>query len=200
MITDRQRVARGLHTVAEVLELAENGLVVLDPYSVLISTSARLGPGSVCYPGVVVECDAESTCVLGVDNVLLPGTYLVATGGGSVRLGDGNRIGEGGARLTSEHPDAPVRIGDRVRVNGGAAIAGPAWLGDGSQVLGAINAQRVTLAAGGDWTHPDPDARGGVLKGLGRARGIEVGLGEVVNGCGDFAAAPVERQLVYHPR
>ncbi|MEU8925482.1 hypothetical protein AB0D10_31885 [Kitasatospora sp. NPDC048545] len=39
-----------------------------------------------------------------------------------------------------------------------------------------------------------------MLKGTGLARGIRLAAGDVMNGLGDLAAAPVERQLAYHPR
>lgn len=66
---------------------------------------------------------------------------------------------------------------------------------------GAISAQSVQPAGGDDFTGPDPpDLRGAVLKGTGLARGIRLAAGDVMNGLGDLAAAPVERQLAYHPR
>ncbi|GAB3815941.1 hypothetical protein GCM10028799_17750 [Kribbella italica] len=49
--------------------------------------------------------------------------------------------------------------------------------------------RRLSLAIGNDVR----------LKGFGRARGVQVGVGEVVNGSGDFDDAPVERQRHYHP-
>ncbi|GAB3815937.1 hypothetical protein [Kribbella italica] len=51
MITDQQRRDRGLRTVAEILELAESGTVVLDPYSVLLGTGVALGKETSCTPG-----------------------------------------------------------------------------------------------------------------------------------------------------
>jgi hypothetical protein len=199
VITDAQRTARGLRTVDEVLELAAAGTVVLDPYSLLIGVRVQLGAGNVFYPGVVIECDDESTCVLGSENTLLPGTFITATGGASISLGDGSRIGEGSTRITADGPDAVVKVGNRTRISSNPILVGPAELGDGSQLIGQIIAQGVQLGAGADWTHPDPDARGAVLKGFGRARGLTVGAGEVINGSGDFAEAPLERQRTYHP-
>ena len=199
MITGDQRKARGWRTVAEVLELAAGGTVVLDPYSLLIGVRVQLGEGNVCYPGVVIECDEDSECLLGSENTLLPGTFISATGGGAIHIGDSTRIGEGGARITADRTGAPVEVGHRTRIVGGAALAGPAVLGDGSQVLGPINAQGFELAAGADWTYPDPDARGGVLKGFGRGRNVTVGTGEVINGQGNFGTSRIERQRAYHP-
>lgn len=88
---------------------------------------------------------------------------------------------------------------DGVRISGGAEVIGPGLLGAGSQVLGPISARSVDLAAGRPHTYPDPDHRGAVLKGFGRAQGICLGTGEVLNGAGDFAAVPLQRQRHYHP-
>ncbi|TDU90779.1 hypothetical protein EV138_4374 [Kribbella voronezhensis] len=199
MIIDDQRTARGLRTVAELLELAEAGTIILDPYSVLVGTRVRLGDGNVLYPGVVIECDPESSCELGSGNTLLPGTFIAASGGGSIVIGDHNRIGEGGARLVAGQPGSRLTVGDRTRISSSPVIVAPADLGDGCQVLGQITAQQVQLSGGADWSHPDPDHRGAVLKGFGKARGLSVGVGEVVNGSGDFADASLERQRAYHP-
>jgi hypothetical protein len=196
MIIDEQRSARGLRTVSELLELAEAGTIILDPYSVLLGTRVVLGTGNVLYPGVVIECDADSICSLGSGNTFLPGTFLAATNGGSIVIGDGNRIGEGGARLVAG--SGQLTVGDRTRISSGPVIVAPADLGTGCQVLGNITVQQVHLAAGADHSHPDPDHRGSVLKGFGKARDLTLQRGEVVNGSGDFAAAPVERQRTYH--
>ena len=66
-------------------------------------------------------------------------------------------------------------------------------------MLGQITAQQVALGAGEDFSYPDPDGRGAVLKGFGKARGLTLDPGEVINGTGDFADAPLERQRTYHP-
>ncbi|MEV6285501.1 hypothetical protein [Kribbella sp. NPDC051770] len=208
MIADQQRRDRGLRTVAEVLALAEGGTVVLDPYSVLIGTRVLLGAENVLYPGVVIECAEGGTCELGDRNTLLPGTFVSVQAGGSVVVGNDTRIGEGGARLLAGAGDRPasdagesetLTIGDRARISSGALVVAPAEIGDGCQVLGQITAQDVVLAGGEDFTHPDPDHRGAVLKGFGKARGLQLGVGEVVNGAGDFDDAPIERQRRYHP-
>ena len=99
MIIDEQRTARGLRTVSELLELAESGTIILDPYSVLLGTRVAFGTGNVLYPGVVIECYPDSSCSLGSGNTFLPGTFIAASGGGSIVIGNNNRIGEGGARL-----------------------------------------------------------------------------------------------------
>ncbi|BAJ29061.1 MULTISPECIES: hypothetical protein [Kitasatospora] len=196
---DAGRERAGLRTVTELLELARHGTVLHDPFSALVSRRVVLGTGNTLYPGVTLECDEDSVCELGDGNVLRPGTAVLAAAGGTVRIGSGNLIGDGGARLKANRSDAEVRVGDRTRLAGGPEVVGRSLIGDGCQLIGAITAQSVRLAGGGDHTHPDPDGRGAVLKGFGLARGLVLERGEVVNGAGDFAAAPVERQRAYHP-
>ncbi|MFI5532493.1 hypothetical protein ACIA8O_28570 [Kitasatospora sp. NPDC051853] len=195
---DATRTAAGLRTVTELLEPG-GGNLVHDPFSVLISRRVTLGRGNVFYPGVTVECDPESSCAIGSGNVFRPGAVVLAEAGGSVRIGDGNLIGDGGARIKANRADAAVEVGDRARLLNGPEIVGRSVIGDGCQVIGAIAAQSVRLTGGGDHAYPDPDGRGAVLKGSGLARGLALAVGEVVNGNGDFAVAPVERQRAYHP-
>ncbi|MEU0089593.1 hypothetical protein [Kribbella sp. NPDC006257] len=197
MILDEQRTARGLRTVSELLELAESGTIILDPYSVLLGTRVVLGDVNVLYPGVVIECDPDSSCSLGSDNTFLPGTFIAATNGASITIGNNNRIGEGGARLMAG--GGQLLVGDRTRISSGPVIIAPATLGTGCQVLGQITAQEIDLGAGEDFSYPDPDGRGAVLKGFGKARGLSLGAGDVINGTGDFADAVPERQRSYHP-
>ncbi|AUY51223.1 hypothetical protein [Streptomyces sp. CB01881] len=194
----RLRRERGLLTPAELMDLADEGVVVLDPFSVIVSRRVRLHPENVLYPGVVIECDEHSGCLVRRGNVLHGGTLITATGGGTVVIGARSEIGEGGARIRAAGTDA-IDIGDGTRLAGGAEVTGTSRIGSGAQVLGQVSARSVTLAAGHPYTYPDPDGRGAVLKGFGRALGIRLGVGEVVNGSGDFRDAPVERQRIYHP-
>ncbi|WP_031063344.1 hypothetical protein [Streptomyces sp. NRRL WC-3742] len=195
---DDVRRERGFLTPAETMALVRHEVSVLDPFSVLVSRWARLGPDTVLYPGATIECDERSRCELGPGSVLYGGARLVASGGGRIAVGRGALIGEGGARITAQGADR-IHVGDRTRVSNGAELTGSCRIGDGAQVLGPISVRDVELAAGDAHTHPDPDRRGGVLKGYGRAHGLRVGRGEVLNGAGDFHAAPLERQRAYHP-
>ncbi|WP_329404261.1 hypothetical protein [Streptomyces melanogenes] len=195
---DRLRRERGLLTPNELMDLAEEGTAVLDPFSVLVSCRVELHPGITLYPGAVVDCDGDSRCSIGAGTTLYGGTRIRATGGAVLTIGRDTEIGDGGARITAVG-DGGIRIGDGVRISGGAEVIGPGLLGSGSQVLGPVSARSVDLAAGGPYTHPDPDQRGAVLKGFGRAHGIHLGTGEVLNGTGDFADASVQRQRHYHP-
>ncbi|MGW4647191.1 hypothetical protein [Kitasatospora sp. NPDC004289] len=197
-VLDAARTAAGLRTVTELLAPGD-GNVVHDPFSVLISRRVTLGQDNVLYPGVTLECDELSSCSIGSGNVLRPGTAVLAEAGGSVRIGDRNLFGDGGARIKANRADAAVVVGDRTRLLNGPEVVGRSEIGDGCQVIGAVAVQSVRLAGGGDHAYPDPDGRGAVLKGSGLARGLSLEAGEVVNGSGDFAAAPVERQRAYHP-
>ncbi|MGW6915993.1 hypothetical protein ACWGB8_19575 [Kitasatospora sp. NPDC054939] len=196
---DRLRRERGLLTPTELLDLADTGTAVLDPFSVLVSRRAELHPGVTLRPGAVVECDGDSLCSIGPGTTLYGGARIRATGGAAVSIGRDAEIGDGGARITAAGDGTAIAIGDGVRISGGAEVIGPGRLGAGSQVDGPVSARAVDLAAGRPHTHPDPDHRGAVLKGFGRAHGIRLGTGEVLNGTGDFATATVQRQRHYHP-
>ncbi|GAA1809893.1 hypothetical protein GCM10009682_34480 [Luedemannella flava] len=197
---DAIRRSQGYQGVFDLLRLGRHGVVVLDPYSTLISEGVRLGAGTVLYPNVVVRCDERSGCAIGEGNTLWPQTLLLAVDGGVIEIGDGNQLGPGGVQLKANQVGARIVVGDGTRLLNGPEIVGRSSLGSGCQVLGQIAAQSVTLAAGREHTWPDVDERGAVLKGFGVARGLSVGVGEVINGHGDFAAAPIERQAAYHAR
>ncbi|WP_034263293.1 hypothetical protein [Actinospica robiniae] len=196
---DAPRIAYGFLTIGECVELGRRIGALFDPYSTLLSRHARFGPGTVIYPTVSVECAPDARCEFGPDNILYPGLRVTVGSGAAVVVGSGNRLGEGGARITADGAGANVHIADRTRVSDGAILGDGCVLGVGSQILGAISARAVRLAAGGDFTCPDPDLRGAVLKGRGTAHGLSLAVGEVVNGNGPFADSPVERQRVYHP-
>jgi hypothetical protein len=174
---DRIRTARGFLTVAETLALTDSGNVVLDPFSLLVSRGVRIGGGNVFYPGVTLICDAGGTIVVGSDN----------------------QFGEGGFTARAEG-GATIEIGDRGRYMLGASVTGPAQLGSGSQILGAIALQDCVLGAGGTFRDPDPDARGAVLKGVGRARSLRLARGQVIQGNGAFDAADIKPQSFFHPK
>ncbi|MFK0257738.1 hypothetical protein [Streptomyces sp. NPDC090445] len=195
---DEHRRRHGFRTVAEMAELAETN-TFFDLGSTLIAKEAEIGPGNTFYPGVIVRCDGGA-CTIGRDNTFFPSTLLLAEAGGRITIGDGCTFGPGGVQFKANRPGTDLQVGDRVRVLNGAEVVGSSTLGSGSQIIGAVAAQSVSLAGGDDFEGPDPDTRGAVLKGFGLARGIRLGVGDVANGAGDFAAAPVERQLSYHPR
>lgn len=173
---DRIRAGRGFLSIAETLALADSGNVVLDPFSLLVSRGVRIGSRNVFYPGVTLICEA----------------------GGTILIGSHNQFGEGGFTARAEG-GAAIEIGDGGRYMLGASVTAPAQLGSGSQVLGAIAVQDCVLGAGGTFRDTDPDSRGAVLKGVGRARGLTLARGQVVQGNGVFDAADIKPQSLYHP-
>ncbi|MFF3071195.1 hypothetical protein ACFVSN_01585 [Kitasatospora sp. NPDC057904] len=197
-LMDEQRRTNGFRTLGEMAVLAETN-TVFDPFSTLIARDAEIGEGNTFFPGVVVRCDG-GTCSIGSGSTFHPSTLLLAADGGRIVVGDGCSLGPGGVQIKANQPGSLLSVGDHARLLNGAEVVGSSMIGDGAQVIGAISAQSVRLAGGDDFTGPDPDRRGAVLKGSGLARGIRLAVGDVVNGLGDFAAAPVERQLAYHPR
>ncbi|MFD8086604.1 hypothetical protein ACFV4F_33465 [Kitasatospora sp. NPDC059722] len=197
-LMDEQRRTNGFRTLGEMAVLAETN-TVFDPFSTLIARDAEIGEGNTFFPGVVVRCDG-GTCSIGSGSTFHPSTLLLAADGGRIVVGDGCSLGPGGVQIKANQPGSLLSVGDHARLLNGAEVVGSSVIGDGAQVIGAISAQSVRLAGGDDFTGPDPDRRGAVLKGSGLARGIRLAVGDVVNGLGDFAAAPVERQLAYHPR
>lgn len=197
---DDQRERAGFLGVRALLDRHGAGNAIPDPLSTLVGTGVVLGRGNRLYPGTVLEADGESVLTVGDGNLFLPGCCLRAGGGGSIRIGSGNQFGEGGFTATAQGAGVAITIGDRGRFMLGAAIQGRATLGDGSQILGPLAVQDCELGDGGDWRSPDPDRRGAVLKGQGRARGLRLRQGQVILGRGgDLEASAVEWQSVYHP-
>lgn len=197
--TNNSRQAKGFLTSDEVAASIGETNVVLDPSSLLISQGVTIGKGNVFYPNVVIERIGRGVVSIGDGNTLYPGVYILGAEG-TVRIGDGNEFGTGGCTIKANTPDAEVVIGSEGRYCDGVSIMGKTVLGDGSQVLGAITVQSCELAGGGTYQESDPDKRGAVLKGFGLARGLALTMGQVVNGAGAFADAPVEWQRAYHPK
>jgi len=197
-LMDEHRRRNAFLTLAEMAALAGTN-TVFDPFSTLIARDAVIGEGNTFFPGVVVQCDG-GTCSIGSGNTFYPSTLVIAVNGGRIDIGDACSLGPGGVQIKANQPGSVLSVGNRARLLNGAEIVGSSAIGDGAQVIGTISAQSVQLAGGDDFTGPDPDRRGAVLKGAGLARGTRLQAGDVVNGLGDFAAATVERQLAYHPR
>ncbi len=139
----------------------------------------------------------SGTLVLGDENCLYPQTFLFAEQG-KLSVGHRNVFGEGGVTFKTSAAGESLVVEDEGRYNQGATVLGTNRLGTGSQVLGSITVQRCELGAGESYRHPDPDRRGGVLKGVGAACGLAVYRGEVMNG--RIKQDSIERQTVYHPK
>jgi carbonic anhydrase/acetyltransferase-like protein (isoleucine patch superfamily) len=198
---DDHRRLLGYLTVGETVSLAGAGVCVLDPASTLIATNAVIAAGAVLYPTAVVQCDASSRISVGGGTVLWPGTLLMALSGGEVTVGEGCELGPGGVQLKANTAGSVIRIGRGARLINGCEVVGVSSIGDGCQVIGAIDARSVRLEGGrGGYSWPEPDERGAVLKGSGLARGITLSMGQVMNLRPSFADAKVEAQSSYHPR
>jgi UDP-3-O-[3-hydroxymyristoyl] glucosamine N-acyltransferase len=112
---DEHRIALGFLTVSQADALADSGVRVLDPFSVLISAGAQIGPGTVIYPSVVIQRDDTSVLTLGSGNALFPGTLLLAASGGRLVIGDDCELGPGVVQVKANRGDFDIRIGNGVR-------------------------------------------------------------------------------------
>jgi acetyltransferase-like isoleucine patch superfamily enzyme len=197
--TDHARKNRDFHSTDEVEKEFGSKNTILDLNSLLISEGVKIGNNNVFYPNVIIERSADGTVSIGDDNIFYPGVYILSSAG-SLRIGNKNEFGTGGCTIKANMADADIRIGDGGRYCDGVSIMGKTLLGNGSQLLGNITVQNCSLADGGTFKDPDPDARAAVLKGFGLARNIVLECGQVMNGSGNFADAPVEWQHTYHPK
>jgi hypothetical protein len=193
---DAMRRAHGLLTVAELVGLRATGTVVLDPFSVMISAQVTVGCRTIIEPNVQLLCRSGGTFVVGDGNTFHAGTRIEAVDG-KIRIGSGNTFGPGG--FTALAATAEIEIGNGGRYTLNCALSGRCSLGSGSQILGPIAVDSCTLGAGGTHAEPDPDKRGAVLKGSGRARGIALGRGQVIQSFDMFDMADVKLQSHFHP-
>jgi len=170
---------------------------VLDPFSTLVSREVTLEAGVTLYPGVILRAEKGGRIDVAAGVDLWPRVILRANQG-RIAIGPGAEIGdEGGFTVTAG--SAGVSIGARARLNGGGAIQGSGSIGDGAQILGRIAVRGCTLEGGGDYTEPEPDRRGAVLKGAGQARHLTLGRGRVIQAFGIFGAGDARWQSFFHP-
>jgi hypothetical protein len=185
---DAARRAAGFLTVRQVAALAPE-VRVLDPASVLIGVGVSVLPGVELYPSTTLETRHGGVITLAAGARLGPGPVTVVASASAVHIGEDAELGPGPVTIVADGSDV---------------VEGPARIGSGAQVLGPVSLRDVELADGGDHREPDPDHRGGVVKGVGPVRGVRVGLGEVVVGgvvhAGEASGRPrIERQRTYHP-
>jgi hypothetical protein len=197
--TDQARLSLGFLGVADTAALRGRGIVIPDPSSTLVSPDAVLGPGVVLWPGIVVQCGEGGAVSVGAGTVLSPGTRIVASGG-RVTIGSEAEIGEEGGFTIKAEAGAVIEIGDGARLLGGGSLTLSNRIGRGAQILGPIRCQNCRLGDGGTHRDPDPDRRGGVLKGSGVARTIHVPQGHVIQTFGLFAEATMRPQSFFHPK
>jgi len=198
--TDEARRTLGFLTVAQTIALEQKRVVVLDPGSILVSPEVKLGAGVVLWPNVTLQCRDGGRIAIGAKTALFSGTHVVAqTGeviiGGEAEIGD-----EGGFTIQVFARDQRIAIGSGARLLGGGSLSLSNDIGAGAQILGPIRAQNCRLGGGGTHRHPEPDERGGVLKGAGVARDIMVPTGKVIQAFGLFADAPMHPQSFFHPK
>ncbi|QQD77526.1 hypothetical protein I8920_07360 [Curtobacterium sp. YC1] len=192
---DVARRAAGFLTEREVAALAPD-VLVLDPTSALIGRDVTVGTGTVVHPSATLQTRAGGSAVIGSGVRIGPGPVTIVATAASVRIGDGVELGPGPVTIVATGSD--VEIGSGARLTAGCLVEAPSTIGTGAQVLGPVSVRDVVLGAGGDHHEPDPDRRGGVVKGAGLVRGVRVGRGEVVVG-GSAEPLVVERQRTYHP-
>jgi hypothetical protein len=196
---DSARLDQGFLSIADTAALIGRGVTILDPHSTLVSEGVDLGNGVVLWPGVILQRLDGGKLSIGAGTVLYSGTRIVARDGAIV-IGGHVEIGEeGGFTIKADRP-VVIDIGDEARLLGGGSAMLNNSIGRGAQVLGPIRIQDCRLDAGGSYAEPDPDLRGGVLKGCGVARGLHVPRGGVIQAFGVFDAASLRRQLEFHPK
>ncbi|MBF4628710.1 hypothetical protein [Curtobacterium flaccumfaciens] len=198
---DIARRAAGFLTVHEVTALAPD-VRVLDPGSVLIGAGVSVRPGAVLHPSTTLETRDGGVISVASGALLGPGPVTIVASAATVHIGEGAELGPGPVTIVADGSD--VVIGGRARLTAGCLVEGPARIGVGAQVLGPVSVRDVELEDGGDHREPDPDHRGGVVKGTGQVRGVRVGLGEVVvggvmHGGGTPGRPRIERQRLHHP-
>ncbi|HZH52317.1 MAG TPA: hypothetical protein VEZ16_10610 [Microvirga sp.] len=197
--TDAVRRSMGFLTVDETWRLAALDVLIPDPGSVLVSPGVELGNGVTLWPGTILQASNGGRIAVGGGTNLFPGTRLVAVGGRIV-IGAQAEIGEEGGFTIKVDAGFAVEVGDGARLLGGGSLTGPSRIGRGAQILGPIRCQTCTLGDGGTHRDPEPDERGGVLKGSGVARGIDVPKGHVIQAFGLFSEGVIRRQSYFHPK
>jgi hypothetical protein len=166
---------------------------------VLVSADVQLEAGIVLWPNVILQASDGGRIAVGRGTQLFPGTRIVASGG-TVTVGAQAEIGEEGGFTIKAGAGNAISIGDGARLLGGGSLALSNRIGRGTQILGPIRCQNCVLGGGGTYRDPEPDERGGVLKGSGVARNVDVPQGHVIQAFGLFAEAIMRRQSYFHPR
>ncbi|MCJ8507437.1 AraC family transcriptional regulator [Rhizobium lemnae] len=196
---DEIRRLRGLMTIGDIEDLVERGNVIFDPFSVLISATAKIGTGNIIFPCVSLFCVDQGELLIGDNNTFFSNSLIEAVSGPIV-IGSINQFGEGGFTAKTNRPNARIVIGDNGRYINGASVFGETILGTGSQILGAITVDSCHLEAGHSYKDSDPDLRAGLLKGSGVARNLTVPTGQVILGNGLFSTNEIKPQAFFHPK
>jgi carbonic anhydrase/acetyltransferase-like protein (isoleucine patch superfamily) len=199
-LADEARLALHFLPLESTAALARDGILVLDPASTLVSDGVALGRGVVLWPGTVLQRLGNGRIAVGDGTILFPGTRIVAEDGGTVTIGAQAEIGEEGGFTIKAQAEAEISIGAGARLLGGGSLVLSNRIGRGAQILGPIRCQACRLGDGDTWRDPDPDRRGGVLKGSGVARDVDIPQGRVIQAFGLFAEAEIRPQSFFHPK
>jgi carbonic anhydrase/acetyltransferase-like protein (isoleucine patch superfamily) len=197
--SDAARKRLGFLPLAETAALAHRGVLIPDPGSVLVSSGVQLEDSAVLWPNVILQATESGRITIGQGTNLFAGTRIVATGG-MVTIGKDAEIGEEGGFTIKTGMGEVIEIGDGARLLGGGSLSQSNRVGRGAQILGPIRCQNCALGDGGTYRDSEPDERGGVLKGSGVARNVEVPQGHVIQAFGLFAEAVMRRQSYFHPK
>jgi UDP-3-O-[3-hydroxymyristoyl] glucosamine N-acyltransferase len=195
---DTMRRAMGFLSLEETLRLADRDVTMPDPGSVLVSAGVALGEGIILWPNVILEASEGGRIAVEAGTILFPGTRIVARAG-EVLIGPGAEIGEEGGFTIKAEGGARSEIGAGARLLGGGSLSLSNRIGQGAQILGPIRCQNCRLGDGGTYRDPEPDERGGVLKGAGVARDIDLPRGHVIQAFGLFSEGVVRPQSYFHP-
>jgi carbonic anhydrase/acetyltransferase-like protein (isoleucine patch superfamily) len=196
---DDARRQLGFLSFAEAAALIHRGILVPDPGSVLVSADVDLEEDVVLWPNVILQATADGRIAVARGTNLFPGTRILASGG-AVTIGAEAEIGEEGGFTVKAGAGDIITIGDGTRLLGGGSLTLSNRIGRGAQILGPIRCQNCTLGDGGTYRDPEPDERGGVLKGSGVARNVEVPKGHVIQAFGLFSEGIVRPQSYFHPK
>jgi carbonic anhydrase/acetyltransferase-like protein (isoleucine patch superfamily) len=199
VLNDAARERLCFLSLAETIAFAHRGVLIPDAGSVLISADVLLEDGVVLWPNVILQSSDSGRITVGRDTSLFSGTRIVAAGG-PVTIGMGAEIGEEGGFTIEADMGEIIAIGDGACLLGGGSLNLSNRIGRGAQILGPIRCQNCALGDGGTYRDSEPDERGGVLKGSGVARHVEVPQGHVIQAFGLFAEADMRRQSYFHPK
>jgi acetyltransferase-like isoleucine patch superfamily enzyme len=198
-LINSQRNKKGYLSLTETMELCNNGNIIFDPYSTLISKYSKIGKNNIFYPNVIIESEQESELIIGNGNIFYPSTFILTSNSGIISLLDNNQF-EGGVSIKANMKGAHISIRNNGRYLNGVQILGKCFLGNGAQVIGNITVQNCTLCDGEAYSHADADMRGGLLKGFGIARDLIISQGEVIDGFGKFINDDIKKQSFFHPK
>lgn len=196
---DVDREMLGFLSQKETIALAGRGVMLPAPHSVLVSRQVEFEPDVILWPNTILQAIDGGHISLGRGTQLFPGTRIVAEGG-SVVVGARSEIGEEGGFTVKAGTGETIAIGDGARLLGGGSLTLSNQIGRGAQILGPIRCQNCSLGDGGTYRDAEPDERGGVLKGSGIARGINVPRGHVIQAFGLFSEGVLRRQSYFHPK